>query len=86
MKPAPPFSATEAEGLFQTAVLILERLEDREINSRRPSTPLPRGVFNCGEAELIVSTLIAMLAHVYPEAMPHDDVMALAETHFRRLN
>lgn len=85
-KVEPPFTATEAHCVFEMAVSLLEKIEDLDIESRRPYSPLPRGVFRCGEAGLVVSALVALLAHVYPEAMPNDEIADLAATHFRRVN
>ena len=81
-----PITTAEASGLILLAVNVLERLEEAEVGERKPSEPLKRGMLTCGEALLIVSSLIAVLAHFYPEAAPNDDVVDLASTHFRGSN
>ena len=57
--------------------LILQRLEDREINYKPDSAPLPRGVLTCGEACQLFPLLFVLLAQKYPELADPDQLSEL---------
>lgn len=63
--------------LYMHIGLIIERMEDRDINSRRDSDPLPRGVLTCGEAWQFMSLLFVLLAQKFPDFQDPDQLSEL---------
>lgn len=63
--------------LYVHVGLIIERMEDREINSKPDNAPLPRGVFTCGEAWQFMSLLFVLLAQKHPQLMDPDQLQEL---------
>jgi len=63
--------------LFMHIGIVLERMEDREINSKPDAAPLPRGVLTCGEAWQFMSLLFVLLHQRYPEFADPDQLSEL---------
>ncbi len=57
--------------------LIIERLQDREIDTRGDNEPLPRGVLTCGEACQLIPLLFVLLAEKFPQFQDPDQLSEL---------
>lgn len=69
------FDEPEWAALYVHIGLILERMEDREINTKPDASPLPRGVLTCGEAWQFMSLLFVLLAQKH-EALQDPDQLS----------
>lgn len=77
-------SPQEADDFLRAAVVILGRLEEREI---APQRPIPRDVMNAGEAQLLLSALIALAALRFPQLVEEGDkIPDLAALRYRVRN
>lgn len=68
---------SEWAALYMHIGLVIERMEDREINAKLDSAPLPRGVLTCGEAWQFMSLLFVLLHQRYPEFSDPDQLSEL---------
>jgi hypothetical protein len=59
----PALTNEEADDYLRSAISTLVALEDLE---RPPSRAIPRDVLNCGEAQVLLGALVAMIAEDYP--------------------
>lgn len=74
----------EAEDALVSAVSVLVALEDLE---RKPSSAVPRDVLNCGEAMVLLGSLVALISQDYPELVSTvPNAVDLASLNFRRVN
>lgn len=77
-------TSEEAVTFLESAVAILSQLDDLE---RKPSSAIPRDVMNCGEAEALLSALVALLASAHPHLVDDNDaIVDLATANFRARN
>lgn len=74
----------EAALLYAQAALITERLEDAEIDSRRPASPLPGKVLTCGEAWNLIPLVMVLLEQRYPQLSDPDTLSELLSGEYIR--
>lgn len=67
----------EAASVFAIAASVVRRLEEGEVDERKPSAPLPRGALNCGEAVQLLPLLMCLLVKEFPQLLD-EDVLAVA--------
>ena len=67
----------EWAALYTHVGLIISRMEDRDINSKRDCEPLPRGIITCGEAWQFFSLLFVLLAQKHPALQDPDQLSEL---------
>lgn len=73
----PLLTEEDAAILFIRCASLIEIMGDGGIVDRPHRSPLPRGVFTCGEAWEVVCALWALLAHQFPDLKDPD---SLSET------
>lgn len=73
----PLLDAPELAAMFTHLGIVLSRMEDRGINEKPDTSPLPRGVLTCGEAWHFVSVLFALLAQMHPALQDPDQLSEL---------
>jgi hypothetical protein len=66
--------------LYVTAVSILGRMQDSDIDDRGYSSPLPRGVVTCGEAMALMPLVMILLVGVYPALLDQDALESALRT------
>jgi len=63
----PELSLDDASLVLSTIADVVERMEDRELDERDTSSPLPRGIFTCGEASIVVRAALILIVRAYPD-------------------
>lgn len=69
--PLPDIELTleQAAVLFQTAIAVLARMDEEELDARPLSSAVPRGVMCCGDALMLVPAAMLLTAKMYPQLM-----------------
>lgn len=84
LTPDDSISAEEASSLLEASVVILAKLEDREL---APSRVIPRDIATAGELHLIIAALIALIALRFPQLVEEEDrIPDLAALRYRTRN
>lgn len=70
-EPLPDIELTleQAAMLFQSALMVIVRMEEEEFDTRPQSAAIPRGVMCCGDAMLLVPAAMLLTAKLYPQLM-----------------
>lgn len=77
-------TAEEASNLIEAAIVMLARIEDREL---APSRAVPRDIATVGELHLIIAALIALIAVRFPQLVEEEDrIPDLAALRYRTRN
>ena len=76
-----PITAQEASDFLEAAIAILCEIEESE---RSPSSAVPRAIATCGQVEVLLSGLVALIALQFPHLVEADDrVPDLAALRYR---
>lgn len=74
----------EADELLRAAISVLVSLEDLE---RPPARAIPRDVLNCGEAQVLLGALVALISETFPALVASvDSPVDLASLNYRRVS
>lgn len=63
----PPITADDAGLLLYEAIQLFGVLEAAAVEQRREGEPLPRGMFTCGEACRMISAVVGLTLHLFPQ-------------------
>lgn len=66
----------QAATVYALVAAVLVRMEDHEVEDRKPSSPVPRGVINCGQLNAIVPLTMALLCKHFPQLLDEDTLDA----------
>ena len=74
----------EAAVIYTQAGLVVQRLEDADVATRKPASPVPRGTVTCGEAYQFFPLLMALLQQQFPQLADPDALNDLLQSEYTK--